>query len=362
MDKNYPLKPLIAGVSFFCLILNFSITINLDKMEARDLHYSEVLEFSHREGLSIDSEDNYKEARSLLFDHKIKVYAVQNNCDYETAKERIGEDFRKSRSLEVNAFQERRERRIERFRELADKNLKLSDFIYQQAKTMSSVIPFGQPVLVGHHSERRDRNYRDKIHNTFGKSIELGRKAEYFENRASVIENNTAVSSDDPEAILKLSEKLQELEEAQKTMKEVNKILKAKKKSQEEKIKSLSELKLSEKEIMTVITPDRLQRVGFPAYALQNNLQNIKRIKHRITDLQRRRSEETTAKEINGIRIVDNVDANRLQLFFPGKPSKDKRKELRSAGFRYSGTNGCWQAFRNRRSSYMAESLVKGEW
>ena len=23
-----------------------------------------------------------------------------------------------------------------------------------------SVIPFGQPILIGHHSEKRDRNYR----------------------------------------------------------------------------------------------------------------------------------------------------------------------------------------------------------
>lgn len=39
------------------------------------------------------------------------------------------------------------------------------------ARDMAVQTPFGQPILVGHHSENRDRNFRDRIHNTFGKAF-----------------------------------------------------------------------------------------------------------------------------------------------------------------------------------------------
>ena len=48
---------------------------------------------------------------------------------------------------------------------------------------MASAIPFGQPILVGHHSEGRDRRYRDRIHNTFGKAFATMDKADYYEER-----------------------------------------------------------------------------------------------------------------------------------------------------------------------------------
>lgn len=49
---------------------------------------------------------------------------------------------------------------------------------------MASIIPFGQPILVGHHSEQRDRNYRDRIHNTFGKAFAEQDKAAYYHSKA----------------------------------------------------------------------------------------------------------------------------------------------------------------------------------
>lgn len=72
---------------------------------------------------------------------------------------------------------ERRMRRIANAEKQAAKNEAESDRLYIQAKEMISVIPFGQPVLVGHHSEGRDRRYRGKIHDTFGKSFALQEKA-----------------------------------------------------------------------------------------------------------------------------------------------------------------------------------------
>ena len=110
-----------------------------------------------------------------------------------------------------NNFEERKAQRIENAKQMAQKNKLLADQLHTKAKQMSAVIPFGQPILVGHHSEKSDRRYRDKIHNTFGRSFEAAEKADYYDEKVKTIENNSAISSDDPQAITKLKEKLTNL-------------------------------------------------------------------------------------------------------------------------------------------------------
>ena len=105
-------------------------------------------------------------------------------------------------------YEERKRKRIENAKKQADKNEKLSGELFDKAKQMASMIPFGQPIMVGHHSESSDRNYRSKIHNTFGKAFEAEDKAKYYQEKAETIESNDAISSDDPDAIKKLKEKL----------------------------------------------------------------------------------------------------------------------------------------------------------
>ncbi len=46
------------------------------------------------------------------------------------------------------------------------------------ASRMMDGIPFGQPILVGHHSERRDRRYRERITNKIHKGVALERAAD----------------------------------------------------------------------------------------------------------------------------------------------------------------------------------------
>lgn len=93
-----------------------------------------------------------------------------------------GEKLTFAERIEVK--QEKAERRAERFENYATKQEDLFNLKYEKAHNMASFIPFGQPILVGHHSERGDRNFRNKIHNTFGQAFEARDKAAYFEDRA----------------------------------------------------------------------------------------------------------------------------------------------------------------------------------
>jgi len=70
------------------------------------------------------------------------------------------------------------------------------------------MMPFGQPILVGHHSEARHRREIARSHSQMDKCVELSNKSEYYANKADATKNNNAISSDNPEAIDLLREKL----------------------------------------------------------------------------------------------------------------------------------------------------------
>lgn len=259
----------------------------------------------------------------------------------------------------MNNYEAKQEAKRERFEELADKNRRESESLHDRAHRMASVIPFGQPVLVGHHSEGRDRRYRSRIQNTYGKSFEAQEKADYYARRAASV-GTAGIASEDPDATEKLSDKLAKLETLQERMRAANKVVKRKKLADAEKIAQLTEQGFSPEAAAELLKPDFCGRIGFPDYALTNNNANIRRIKGRIEHLARVQSQPETEQEneSTGIRLEDSPSDNRVRLFFPGKPSEEIRTKLKSNGFRWSPTIGAWQAYRNYHSMELAKTFV----
>jgi hypothetical protein len=253
----------------------------------------------------------------------------------------------------MNAYEQKRQDKLDRLTAAAEKARKESDATHKAASQMYDAIPFGQPILVGHHSENRDRNYRSRAENKLRKSFELNDKAAELERRAEAMENSDVISSDDPDATTKLAAKIAELEKRQELMKSSNKLVK---KNDRE---GLAKLGLSEKAIDGLFTPDCFGGLGFAKYALTNNGANIRRLKQRIVDLEKmskRRPSETT---INDVTIVGNVDDNRVQIFFPSKPDEPVRKELRSSGFIWAPSIGAWQRHYSDWAIQLAKNIVE---
>lgn len=247
----------------------------------------------------------------------------------------------------LSDYHERREAKIERYQELAQKNEIKSAELSEQARKMADVIPFGQPILVGHYSEKRDRNHRDRIWDKMGKAVETQKKAEYYARKAASAESNNAISSDNPDAIEELKTKLAKLEKFQEQAKLINAIIRKKKPTQEEKIKQIVDLGYQESTAQKLFVPDFAGRIGIPAYELTNNNANIRRIKERIVTLEKERSEVSKEYEIGNIQIVDSVEDNRVLIYFPGVPDEAIRTKLKSDGFRWSPANKARQAFRS---------------
>lgn len=254
-------------------------------------------------------------------------------------------------------YQAKREARIEYLKKLAEKTKIEAKRMLSEANSMASAIPFGQPILIGHHSEKSDRNYRNRIHNKFTKAFQLEDKAEYFEKKAEYVANNNNIYSDDPEAIEKIQQKIKVLEAAQEKMKAANKIIR-KNIPDEEKEEMLLALGLESTTIHRILKTNWFGGKGFQQFELSNNNSNINRLKKRLEYLEKQSQTKTTQKEINGVKIVENIELNRVQIFFPDIPSEEIRKELKSRGFRWSPTNKCWQTHLSNYAKYKAETII----
>ena len=261
-----------------------------------------------------------------------------------------------------NPYEARKSAKIEKYREIADRKRGEAAATLDRARSMADAIPLGQPILVGHHSEQRDRNYRGRIQSTYSKGFELDKTAQYYEEKAARLENNHAISSDDPDAVRKLREKLANLETLHDQMVRANKIVLSRRKgySEEERIRDLVAAGFSEELSRKFFVPDFGGRVGVPRYALTNSNAEIRRLKQRITTLERAAADETAEQQVGEVRVVDSVEDNRLQAFFPGKPSDEVRAALKRAGFRWSPSNGCWQSYRGERYGVALRGILQG--
>jgi len=68
---------------------------------------------------------------------------------------------------------------------------------------------------------------------------------------------------------------------------------------------------------------------------------------------------ESKEYEISGVKVVENIQADRIQLFFDGKPEYKIISALKHAAFKWSPSNGCWQRQLTRNAIYATESLLK---
>lgn len=205
--------------------------------------------------------------------------------------------------VENNPYEEHQQARKERYEELSEKAQQRSDEISQSATRKFEAIPFGQPI----HGAS-DRNYREKAWAQFGRSVEEGKKADYYAQKAESV-GKAGISSDDANAIAKLAQKY----------------------------KSVSDSAERRRIIDRVIDIDKRTRA--------------------IKQAQDSGSAEDYSDL--GFDVERNTGINRLQLKFSGIPSGEIRAKLKSYGFRWSPRESAWQRQLGSNSEYSFKRLVE---
>ena len=255
----------------------------------------------------------------------------------------------------MNDYEQRKQDRIDRYLEKAGKARAESSALSQQAHTMLSAIPPGQPMLPDHYSYKSDKRYRDRIDTKMRQSISADEKADYYEGKARAAANNRAISSDDPDAVQKLQEKLTALEKLQAKMKTTNAYYRKHQTCRGcEGITDEEAARLDQR----VKDGYSWETAPYPAYALSNNNQEIHRIKKRLETLTQNREVGFQGWEFDGGKVVANDDKNRLQIFFDEIPQAEVREALKGHGFRWARSEGAWQRQLSSNAIYAARHIA----
>ena len=240
---------------------------------------------------------------------------------------------------------------------------RMADAAYDKAKSMSSLIPFGQPIHIGHHSEGRDRRFRASIFKTYGKSFELLKRAETYEERASRV-GGGGISGLDPDALHLLRAKLQEEEKSHAAMKAANVIIR-KGMPKEETVKKLVELGFGDKMAEELVTPGRFGGLGFAGFSLTNSLARIKHTKDRISTLEKLEARKdktggtTNHMSGDGWEIREDLEDMRYHVIFNGKPNAITREVLKRNAFKWSPNRNAWVRQITSGARYALETVKK---
>jgi hypothetical protein len=183
-------------------------------------------------------------------------------------------------------YRERREARAARLREWASKRDARAEQAATATDALTAAIPPGQPILLGHHSQRRAERDRDRIDRGVRRTVEHTEKAREFTRRADKIEAAAehAIYSDDPDAIARLTERIAALERERDTIKAYNAACR-------KGIADPATLPANlARELATSIKAwGDIQCPGgrFPSYTLSNLQANIRRNRKRLQQLTR---------------------------------------------------------------------------
>ena len=259
----------------------------------------------------------------------------------------------------MDAYDEKREARIERLKARAAHKSQDAASLFKRADQMADAIPFGQPILVGHYSEGRDRRYRERIQNTMRKASLTYTESKDLARAAEAAESNTAISSDNPDAVDLLKARLKELQDEQARKKAVNAAYRRYLKNPQIDLSGFAdkEQAMIKADYSTAYS---WTRQPYPGYSLSNANGNIRRVEGRIRELEAKAMMVALEPvEGNGWRLVENVEENRLQIFFDAKPPERIRAELKAWGFRWSPFFGAWQRQLSSAARANADTVLK---
>lgn len=257
--------------------------------------------------------------------------------------------------------------RVTEFQQLCGDNLDRCDDIINKFTTkfkahmeakgrcISSMItgPANFPVARAEKANNRERAAGDEVLNF----VEKVRKNIDKEKNP----HKHGISSDHVDALELLKNKLARLEKLQADMKLINKIHAVYKKAPESEAtqKLMAGINEGYKNIIKNYVPRySWEPHPFAPFELTNNNATIKTTKKRVIELEAKQGQESRETVVKGVRVVESVEENRIQLFFDGKPAAEIIAMLKSHGMRWSPRGGCWQRMLNNNGRYAVKQIL----
>jgi len=242
----------------------------------------------------------------------------------------------------------RLERKTEKREEWAAKARARSEASFAAASAIADRIPLGQPILVGHHSERRARRDQARIHGSMDKGVEEHKLAEHHDQkrRGLEIQLDRTIFDDDPDAVEQLEARIAEREKSAAYQNTLNKAWRSgyKKGGVEGAIAALVAAGASEalarETARTVALCSWLERGPFSA---TGDRAAVRADKERIRAILAKRERASLAEQAPGGVLIQGAEY--VRVTFPEKPARETLNALRAAGFRWG--SGSWHGRRD---------------
>ena len=157
-------------------------------------------------------EQSYQKGETIQVETK---YGKENDCIvFNLIAEKNGFFYYSIVRADGFNVQEWAKRKADKYRGYAGNAIVKSDSYYQASNKDASFLSLGEPIKVGHHSERRHRKIIEQAHNNMGKSVEFADKAEEYKQKAKYWASRAnKINLSMPESIDYYKFKLEEAEE-----------------------------------------------------------------------------------------------------------------------------------------------------
>lgn len=270
---------------------------------------------------------------------------------------------------------ERLEAKIEKREEWAAKAAARSQAAFSAVSRIADNIPMGQPILVGHHSERRARRDQDRIHSGMSKGVAEGKLADHHESKAAALARqlDTSIFSDDPDAIEALEERIAEAEAKCAKRAAWNSAWKKGAAAAEKKARAAGKtdaedlliarldggeeaLRASGASPAIVQAANTVMEQGYSwiksPFDLTSERAAIRRDRERIEQIRKQQATRREAEESEGGIVVRDHGAEWCSVTFAEKPDRETLDALKAAGFRWDGTS--WAVKRAALPAFLA--------
>ncbi len=240
---------------------------------------------------------------------------------------------------------ERAERKAARLRSEAERH-------HAAARAEVEHIPPGQPILVGHHSERAHRRAIERHDTKMRRAVstaEDARGAAWAARGAG-----RAILSDDPEALDALRDRVAELEDARELSKAINRAYRKGGIAAVAEVPGVTPGTLAAAKRTMELAP----WLSVPM-DVRNLGANIRRVRRRIAELEAAAEREPAEPIVgDGFEIEEDPDANRIRFRFDARPDRDAIATMKRAGFRWSRKHGAWQRHLNDNGRRAARRMA----
>ena len=361
--------------------------------EAEKEQHAQMFAFIKQEKFRIEANGNFtsapSSAKSAPSDSSSKTYTAETfakDLDFNTIKRSYSwisfdPDTRAERDIKqwgemfyslYNSLSEEAKKQgvLEKYNSAFNNGynslLKLErEIIATRSKTFSTAITGGAGITEKQIStnEKRMRLQSEKSELWSQKYDKLHKILEKIAKNkpADLYEEGDVIKSTDNNAMTKLQQKLKMLQDRKTMLK--NGVVAAKEYQKNQDLSVFKKYNIDEETTKTIV--NHIDKGGKPTekdmynwFTMPYLNRDIKEVEKRIAILKKNQAKGTDEILIEGGKIVHNGEAQRLQIFFDGIPSKEVREALKANAFKWAPTAKAWQRTLTENAKYAVNQYL----